>query len=85
MEGYSDYTCIGNKAISLGHNICNMGTHDLPDMYAHSCQVTCQANHSCPCYNYKIHTGIPLLDDKRVYILLVFLYVIYTCTDFPLI
>jgi len=41
------------------HNICNMVTHDLPDMYAHSppaLGITYQANHSCPCYNYKLNT-----------------------------
>ena len=44
-------------------NGCNMGTSDLPDMYAQSPRAcarpvpgfghtgTYQANHSCPCYN----------------------------------
>ena len=34
------------------HISCNMGTHDLPEMYAYSPQAvhwhTFQANHSCP-------------------------------------
>ena len=44
------------------HNSCNMGTRDLPDMHALSPQAapsgfghTCQVNHSCPCYNYKLN------------------------------
>ena len=40
-------------------NSCNMGTRDLPDMYAQSPRAkgihegfghTYQANHECPCY-----------------------------------
>jgi len=45
------------------HNTCNMGTSDLPDMYARNPRAapsgfghTYQANHSCPCCNYKITT-----------------------------
>ena len=43
------------------HNSCNMGTCDLPEMYARSPWAvpsdfghTFQANHSCPCYKYKV-------------------------------
>ena len=43
------------------HNSCNMGTRDLPEMYARSPRAvpsdfgyTFLANHLCPCYNYKI-------------------------------
>ena len=43
------------------HISCNMGTRDLPEMYARSPRAvpsdfghTFLANHSCPCYNYKI-------------------------------
>ena len=43
------------------HNSCNMGTSDLPDMYVCSPRVApsgfrhiYQANHSCPCYKYKM-------------------------------
>ena len=40
---------------------CNMGTHDLPEMYACSLRAapsdfghTFQANHECPCYSYYV-------------------------------
>ena len=43
------------------HNSCNMGTCDLPEKYACSPRTapldfehTFQANHSRPCYNYKM-------------------------------
>ena len=43
------------------HICCNMGIHDLRDVYARSPRPapmafghTYQANHSCPCYNYKL-------------------------------
>ena len=43
------------------HINCNMGTHDLPEMYARSPWAvpsdfghTFLANHLCPCYNYKM-------------------------------
>ena len=43
------------------HISCNMGTRDLPEMYARSPRAApldfghiFLANHSCPCYNYKI-------------------------------
>ena len=43
------------------HNSCNLGTCDLPEMYALSTRTapsdfgqTFQANHSCPCYHYKM-------------------------------
>ena len=40
---------------------CNIGTSDLPDMYAQSRGLrarfghTYQANHSCLCYNYYVY------------------------------
>ena len=45
------------------HISCNMGTRDLPDMYALSPRAsghTYQANPECPCYNlYVIHVILP--------------------------
>jgi len=38
-RGYSDHTCIGIKGISLGKCSCNIGTCDLPDMYACSPRI----------------------------------------------
>jgi len=29
------------SALEVLHNICNMGTHDLPDMYAHVATIKC--------------------------------------------
>jgi len=57
------------SALEVLHNICNMGTHDLPDMYARSPRMpaalvcpqpsgfghTYQTNHLSPCYKYKIY------------------------------
>ena len=31
---------------------CNIGVHDLPDMFAFWLGYTNQANLSCPCYDY---------------------------------
>jgi len=68
------------SALEVLHNICNMGTHDLPDMYARSpwaagihirqilgCGHTYQANHECPCYNYKLYTKIKACMVFQVY------------------
>ena len=48
------------------HISCNMGTRDLPDMYALSPRAcgprasghTYQANPLCPCYNLYLSPGI---------------------------
>jgi len=58
----SGCTHIGIKALEVLHDSFNMGTRDMPEMYAHSPWAApldfghaFQANHSCPCYNYKIY------------------------------
>ena len=47
------------------HNICNMDSHDLSNMYALALGPaalglvhTYQANHSCPCYIYNISVHV---------------------------
>jgi len=49
------------SALEVLHNICNIGTYDLPYMYALGPWAapfvfghTYQANYECPYYNYKI-------------------------------
>ena len=55
------------------HNICNMGSRDLPDMSALALGRpralralglvrTYQANHSCPCYIYNMYIQCKWLD-----------------------
>ena len=53
--------------------ICNLGTHDLLDMYGLSSRPvatglrhTYQASHLCPCYNYYVHVATGLRHTYQV-------------------
>ena len=59
-----DFDLLMTTIISIFYS-CNMGTSDLPDMYAQNpraqsegCGHTYQANHECPCY--KCYVTLPV-------------------------
>jgi len=70
------------SALEVLHNICNMGTHDLPDMYAHNPraldihirQITCAHVATIKCiilteHSTKYHPtvrNVPRLDSTKL-------------------